>query len=166
MDDLVIWVDENDTELGTVPRKRAHEEGLLHRIAVVIVTDQNGNILIQERMSSKLDHSSAGHVEVGETYVQAAKRELYEELGMDSVELKYVGKGMTDEGALGGASVKHMYEVYTCSGEPKTLAEGEVKSVFWMKPEQVRREMEDPETAGKYTLTFPQTLRLFLDAGK
>jgi isopentenyldiphosphate isomerase len=166
MDDLVIWVDENDTELGTVTRKQAHEEGLLHRIAVVIVSDTDGNILVQERMNGKLDHSSAGHVDVGETYTQAAQRELYEELGIKTVELKYVGKGMTDEEILGGAPVKHIYEVFTCREEPQALAEGEVKSVFWMKPDDIRSEMENRETAHKYTLTFPQTLRLFLDAEK
>lgn len=166
MEDIVIWVDEYDNELGKVTRKQAHEEGLLHRIAVIIVTDPDGNVLVQERMSGKLDHSSAGHVSVGETYLQTATRELYEELGMNNVELKYIGKGVTDEEALGGGHVKHIYEVYTCSGEPKVLAEGEVKSVFWMSPNDILTEMKNPETVEKYTLTFPQTLRIFLDTKK
>lgn len=165
MEDLVIWVDENDNELGHVTRKRAHEEGLLHRIVVVMVTDAHGNILVQERMSGKLDHSSAGHVDIGETYIEAARRELYEELGMNT-ELKYAGKGMTDESKSGGGPVKHIYEVYYCTGEPKALAEGEVKSVFWESPSNLEFEMSNPVTAQRYTYTFPHTLQIFLSADK
>ena len=80
--DNVIWVDENDTELGIISRERAHREGLLHRIVVTYLTRPNGDILGQERMSGRLDHSSAGHVDPGESYLAAAKRELNEELGI------------------------------------------------------------------------------------
>ena len=160
MNNLVIWVDSNDKELGEVTRKEAHERALLHRIAVVMVIDGSGNFLVQERMSGKLDHSSAGHVDVGESYLQTAKRELCEELGMCDVELNYVGKGITDESKLGGPMVSHIYEVYSCIGMPGKLAEGEVKSVFWKKPEELMTEMLDPRTRDKYTLTFPETLRL------
>jgi len=161
MEDLVVWVDENDKELGHVTRGRAHCEGLLHRTAAVVVRDDKGNILIQERMSGKLDYSSAGHVNVGETYLETATRELKEELGIEGVELEYVGKGMTDEAEHGGDPVKHIYHVFTCTSAPTKLAEAEVKSVFWKSIQELLEEVKNPDTAKKYTPTFVQTLQSF-----
>lgn len=73
----VIWVDENDAVLGEVDREKAHKEGLLHRVAAIYLVNDRGEILVNERAKDGyLDHSSAGHVDVGESYLEAAKREL------------------------------------------------------------------------------------------
>lgn len=92
MTELVEWIDKNDKVLGVVPLKKAHGEFLLHKIAVVYVVNSDGQILVQERLSGRLDHSAAGHVDPGESYEQAAKRELCEELGICGVELLEIGE--------------------------------------------------------------------------
>ena len=43
------------------------------------------------------DQSAGGHVDEGETYEEAAKRELKEELGIDNVGLKKVTKFYTEQ---------------------------------------------------------------------
>lgn len=83
----VIVVDENDQVVGTMDKAEAHRTGVLHRIAVVYVENPAGQILVQVRSNGRLDHSAAGHVDVGESYLEAAQRELHEELGVSGVEL-------------------------------------------------------------------------------
>ena len=63
----VIWVDENDNVLGEVSVKKAHQEGLWHKISVVYLTNNNDQILVKKRTDGKLDHSAAGHVDAGES---------------------------------------------------------------------------------------------------
>lgn len=95
--ELLYRVDEDDKVLGSVERRRAHQEGLLHRSGMVFLRRSDGRVLIQHRSDSKetfpgcLDASVAFHVSYGETYDSAAARELTEETGV-SAPLRYVGK--------------------------------------------------------------------------
>lgn len=159
----VLWVDENDNVLGEVERGKAHREGILHRIAVIYLTRPDGTILIQERVSGRLDHSAAGHVDIGESYLDAAKRELKEELGVD-VDLVKVGKTISDEVEYGTKNhIRHIFEVFKCEAEPVVLAESEVKSVFWDYPRKILEEMKNDVDNNKYTGGFKASLKLFLE---
>jgi isopentenyldiphosphate isomerase len=88
MDEWVEQVDERDRVLGVVPRSEAVRRGLLHRVAVTVCRDAGGRILVHRR-SQRLSrfpglHEVAvgGAVAVGESYEDAAVRELAEELGV------------------------------------------------------------------------------------
>lgn len=86
--EILEVVDSQDKVIGTATRKEIHKLGLLHRAVHIFVFNQAGQIYIQRRSISKdrhaekLDSSAAGHVDPGETYEQAAIRELQEELGI------------------------------------------------------------------------------------
>jgi len=156
----VIWVDEKDTVLGEVTREKAHKEGLLHRVATIYLMNNNGEILINERAKDGyLDHSSAGHVDVGESYLDAAERELGEELGVTGVELKDIGSTYSqDKGAAFNS--RHMFRIFVCDASPVKLKEDEVKSVFWQKPSEVLQDMgKNPE---KYTGGFKESIKVFI----
>ena len=90
-------VDEQDEVVGSVNRDRAHSEEILHRSGIVFLQRSSREILIQYRSSRKTifpscyDASAAFHVTFGETYADAASRELKEETGV-STELRNVGK--------------------------------------------------------------------------
>jgi len=66
----------------------AHEQGIWHRSAHVWIVNSKKEILFQQRSLSidnypgKWDVSAAGHISAGESYLQAAKREVWEELGV------------------------------------------------------------------------------------
>ncbi|MEO8637413.1 MAG: NUDIX domain-containing protein [Candidatus Taylorbacteria bacterium] len=158
----VIWVDENDAVLGEVDREKAHKEGLLHRVAAIYLVNDRGEILVNERAKDGyLDHSSAGHVDVGESYLEAAKRELEEELGVLGVDLQDIGlAGSQGEGEI--FKRLHMFRVYVCKATPVKLKEDEVKRVFWANPKDIAEDMKvNPK---KYTGGFMKTLKLFLSA--
>ena len=166
--DIVTHIDENDCELGEVTRERAHKEGLLHRVAVIYVFDEAGNILVQERRDDGLfDHSSAGHVDSGETPLAAALRELGEELGIFDVSLKEVGTVFSEErNPEKSIHKRHLFKVYSCVAVPGKLQEAEVKSVHFEDPERVFEKIKNDSLHALYTKGFEVSLGLLLDTIK
>jgi len=80
-------VDEQGRIVGRAPRALCHRTpALLHRAAHVIVTDGAGRIYLQKRalnkdiQPGKWDTSVGGHVDAGEDFEAAARREMREEL--------------------------------------------------------------------------------------
>lgn len=100
-DELFIVVDKNDKVIGYQPRSATHKNRLLHRTVAVAVFNDKGEILLQKRgmnvdVSPGLYSLSAtGHVSKGETYKQAAEKELREELGIEG-KLKFEKKIIRD----------------------------------------------------------------------
>lgn len=94
MPELITVVDKNDRVLRCLPSKLIHAQELRHREIVVYLTNAAGQILVQKRDGGYLDHSVAGHVRKGETYLQAALREIKEEVGLNLKprDLKRLGK--------------------------------------------------------------------------
>ncbi|MEW2117882.1 NUDIX domain-containing protein [Streptomyces sp. NPDC005474] len=89
VDELVERVDDQDRGLGmVVSRRQAIREGWLHRVAVTVCRDERGRILVHRR-SEQLSRFPGLHevmvggaLAVGESYEEAAAREMAEELGI------------------------------------------------------------------------------------
>lgn len=159
----VIHIDENDCELGIVSREEAHRTGLLHRVVIIYVFDKEGNILIQERLDGTLDHSSAGHVDPGETYLEAAERELGEELGIFGVTLEQLGILRADEILPEvGKNTKHLYAVFSCTATPGKIQEEEVKSVYFENPVAVLKKIQNDPRHQVYARGFAKSLPFLL----
>ena len=90
-DELFDIVDAHDHVIGQAPRRQVHAQNLLHRAVHVIVHDAAGRVFLQQRSHVKdtfpgcWDSSCSGHLDSGENYLQAARRELGEELGCRDV---------------------------------------------------------------------------------
>ncbi|MFC2143345.1 NUDIX domain-containing protein [Candidatus Aenigmatarchaeota archaeon] len=88
-------VDEDDNVIGRATRKECHSNNkLIHRGVHIFVFNSKGEILLEKRSMKKDLYPGvwgdvAGHVDSGETYEEAAKRELKEEIGVEA-ELKRV----------------------------------------------------------------------------
>lgn len=88
MDELVERVDEQDELLAVVSRGEAIRRGWLHRIATVVCRDPTGRTLVHRRphdasrFPGGFNWMLGGAVEAGESYEEAAARELAEELGV------------------------------------------------------------------------------------
>jgi isopentenyl-diphosphate delta-isomerase type 1 len=86
-DELFDVVDLDDRVIGQSPRREVHARNLLHRAIHVLIHDIDGRLFLQRRSPAKdtfpgcWDSSCSGHVDAGEDYVTAARRELGEELG-------------------------------------------------------------------------------------
>jgi 16S rRNA (adenine1518-N6/adenine1519-N6)-dimethyltransferase len=83
-------VDQKDRVLRAAPRGEVHGNNLLHRAVHILIFGENDDIYLQKRSRWKdrhplvWDSSAAGHVAAGEEYDSAAKRELMEELGINT----------------------------------------------------------------------------------
>src|SRR3989344_5196687 len=95
-DEFIPIVNKHDRVLKYLSGKeKIHSQGLRHREVVVYILDTKNQILVQERRDNgTLDHSVAGHVRKGETYLHAALREIEEEVGLKLKphDLKKIGK--------------------------------------------------------------------------
>ncbi len=95
-------VDERDRVLGVVDRDEAIRAGWLHRVATVVCRDGAGGIFVHRRPEDSTRFPGhynwliGGAVAVGESYEEAASRELTEELrvrGRPRFVLKFLCEG-------------------------------------------------------------------------
>jgi isopentenyl-diphosphate Delta-isomerase len=90
-------VNEKDEVIGKEERNKAHENHLLHRAIVILISNDKDEILLQLRKSTKKQYplfwaSSVGaHVTSGENPMHCALREMKEEIGINAG-IEYVGK--------------------------------------------------------------------------
>ena len=139
-------IDENENVLYQTGFREAHDKSLLHRFCRVLVLNDDGEMVLHVRGSiisdaGKLD-ASGGHLNVGETYVQAAIRELQEEMGITvtAEQLTEIGR-IEDrdrphvENMIGRVFVVH-------HNGPYTIEEGELETLKLLKPEHFTNFME------------------------
>ncbi len=108
--ELVVLVDENDNETGTMEKLEAHQKALLHRAISVFVFDGEGRVLLQKRHKDKYHsrsqwaNAACSHPRQGEVPFMTARRRLQEEMGFDCT-LRFlfrelyrhdVGNGLTE----------------------------------------------------------------------
>jgi len=89
-DELFIVVDEHDNVIGHKKRHECHHDpSLIHRAVELFIFDSKGRVLLQKRSRTKdiragfWSTSVGGHVGKGESYEDAMKREVTEELGIE-----------------------------------------------------------------------------------
>lgn len=114
MDDLVEVVDKEDRIVRIASKSEAHKNCLPHRISAVFIFNEKGELIVQRRAKRKnglLDNSVAGHVSVGETYIQAALRELKEEAGV-TLDLVEIGAFYSDESIREAFKIIHIITLY------------------------------------------------------
>lgn len=87
-DELLEIVDDQDEPVLVVSAIEARRQKLLRRVVLVLLHDATGRLYLQRRSKQKIafpglwDVSASGHVRAGESRDDAARRELYEELGV------------------------------------------------------------------------------------
>lgn len=93
--DKVVLVDDNDKVLGEMEKMAAHYEALLHRAFSIIIFDDQGRMLLQQRALSKYHspglwtNACCSHPQLHEAYRLGAEERLMAELGF-TVALKEV----------------------------------------------------------------------------
>ncbi len=86
-EEKVVLVDEDDNQIGLMPKMEAHLKGKLHRAFSIIIFNSDRKILLQKRASTKYhtpnlwSNTCCSHQREGEDNINAGKRRLNEEMG-------------------------------------------------------------------------------------
>lgn len=160
-------VNENDEPIGGASLDEIHSKGLLHRIAFVMVESPEGDLLLQLRGPNVAiyptcwDVSAGGHVDVGEDYLTAAKRELFEELGLQGYDLLFVDSyrdRLVIDGRIADRFNK-VYKVTISKSAPLNIAADEVLEARWFSLEEAKALVQNEPA--KVTNGLMQTLERY-----
>lgn len=138
-DEILDIVTEKDEVTGNASYQKIHSDRLMHHVAIAMVINSSGKVLLQLRAKTKSAHplnwsfSMGGHVRHGETYTSGLKREAKEEIGVNFSENDFLLKG---EGILteqSGAKVfyKAFEVMYDGPVEEKTEEVDAIRFVSW-----------------------------------
>lgn len=151
-----FWIDivnERGDLLGVkLPVRIANEKGLWHHGCHVVITTPSGKMLVEKRAKKmifapgRLDISMGGYVDAGEMPMEAAVRELKEELGLvvspKDLKLIEVGKASTYRPSYKTTSrvIGHVYHLKLKEENPKLdIQKKEVDEVFFLTKRQIQQ---------------------------
>ncbi len=101
---------------------------VIPRVLVFLFRDQKVLLIkgaATKRIWANLWNGVGGHVEAGESILNAARRELLEETGLFCADLTFCGQVMVDVGENPGIGI-HVFKGEQLSGDLKHSAEGEI----------------------------------------
>ncbi|MBW2990317.1 NUDIX domain-containing protein [Candidatus Woesearchaeota archaeon] len=114
--DFIDVVDEKDNVIGKDTKDNKFKKEFISRVSVIFILDDNKNLLIVKRSPNKksfpnrYDISVCGNVDSGESYEEAAHRELKEELGIEC-KLEFLDKYL-NETEEKGIILKHFSSIF------------------------------------------------------
>lgn len=163
----MILVDEDDRQIGLMAKMEAHERAVLHRAFSVFLMNDAGQIMLQQRAANKYHspllwtNTCCSHQRNGETNLEAGKRRLWEEMGIQA-ELRevfsFIYKAPFDNGLT-----EHEYDhvmLGRFNGKPEVNTE-EVADWKWMTPQAIRDDIaQNPQS---YTAWFKIIFEKFYD---
>lgn len=146
-EELVILVNENDEQIGLMPKMEAHEKAVLHRAFSVFIFNDKNELLLQQRAAHKYHspllwtNTCCSHQRNGESNIAAGKRRLKEEMGFEcelNEVTSFIYKAPFDNG-LTEHELDHIL-IGMYSKNPFINAD-EVANFKWMKLEDVKRDI-------------------------
>jgi len=148
MVELLNVVDENDSLIKGEERKIVHSSTLWHRGIHVFVYNSGRKLLTQLRSPTKdkypntYDCSISGQVNFGESYETTATRELEEELGIKSVDIKPVLHFRMPY----GPQDYHVCKLFKCVYGGKVKPNEEISEIKFFKMSELKKVIkEKPE---------------------
>jgi 8-oxo-dGTP pyrophosphatase MutT (NUDIX family) len=133
--ELVDVIDDGGVVVGQATRAEVRAGHLRHRTAFIAVVSTDGERLLTHQRAdwkdvwpSRFDLAFGGVLAAGESFADAAVRELAEEAGLVGVPLEPLGAGRYDDG-----EVREHAEGYLARSDgPFTFADGEVVATEWV----------------------------------
>ena len=158
IEEQVILVDEQDNQIGLMPKMEAHEKAQLHRAFSVFVFNKDKELMLQQRAASKYHspllwtNTCCSHQRHGETSIEAGKRRLQEEMGF-VCELEEVFSFLYKAEFDNGLTEHELDHVMVGSFENDPIInKEEVESFKWMKLEDVKNDIKN--NPNEYTAWF------------
>ena len=147
----ITVVDEHDENPRPERFINAIREGLIRRtVGVMVVNSGEQKVLFPKRSMDlmiepgKLGISAGGQVDFGETCDEAARRELHEELGIKTSELRKLKKHYREYKARTGDTIRAFGTVYVYEhdGGDINFDTHEVTELVWLTPTEIDEKLE------------------------
>ncbi len=146
--DSLILVDETDQEVGCMSKALCHAgQGVLHRAFSLLIFNEAGELLIQQRAASKRlwplywSNSCCSHPRGAETLQAATQRRLWEELGMTcSLQFLYKFQYQAQYDASGAENELCSVFIGRTREEPRINA-AEIGDWCWIGPQALTAEI-------------------------
>ncbi len=158
MEEQVILVNEQDEQIGLMPKLEAHQKGVLHRAFSVFIFNDKNELMMQQRALGKYHspglwtNTCCSHQRDGESSIEAGMRRLDEEMGFttDLTEAtSFIYKAPFDNGLT-----EHEFD-HVLTGkfnEDPDINREEVESWKWMPLEEVAKDIR--KNPNDYTAWF------------
>ena len=146
-EEQVILVNENDEQIGLMPKMEAHEKAVLHRAFSVFIFNSNNELMLQQRAAHKYHspllwtNTCCSHQRDGETNIEAGTRRLQEEMGFTTSLIEttsFIYKAPFDNG-LTEHELDHIMIGYY--EQAPVINPDEVEDWKWMPLEDVRTDI-------------------------
>jgi isopentenyl-diphosphate delta-isomerase len=162
--ETVVLVNEKNEVLGYSEKLEAHQKGLLHRAISVIIFNDKGEMLIQQRGLKKYhwagiwSNTCCSHPRKEETFKQAAERRLYEELGFKTPlteAFHFIYKAYDAPSGL----TEHEYDTVFTGKYNNTFKfnHDEIAAIEWISPALLKEDIN--KNPNKYSFWFKIILR-------
>ena len=146
-EEQVILVDENDKQIGVMPKMEAHQKAVLHRAFSVFIFNDKNELMLQQRALQKYHspglwtNTCCSHQREGETNIEAGKRRLKEEMGFVTELLEttsFIYKVPFDNGLT-----EHEYDHVMVGyyNEVPNINKDEVADWKWMSLDEVEKDL-------------------------
>lgn len=146
-EEQVILVDENDKQIGVMPKMEAHQKAVLHRAFSVFIFNDKNELMLQQRALQKYHspglwtNTCCSHQREGETNIEAGKRRLKEEMGFVTELLEttsFIYKAPFDNGLI-----EHEYDHVMVGyyNEVPNINKDEVADWKWMSLDEVKKDL-------------------------
>ncbi|MDG6920261.1 MAG: NUDIX domain-containing protein [Nitrososphaerota archaeon] len=165
-EERVDVVDEHDSVVSESTLGECLKRGLLHRAVAVVVSRPDGRVLLQRRslkdpwQPGMWTLSCTGHVKKGESYRDAAVRELAEELGLRS-SLEGIGRYLIPPIREGALVEREWVSLFAASSDASARIDlAEVETVAEFDREELNAMMESGELTPDAAMLLHEYLRL------
>lgn len=140
-------VNEQDEIIGYKDREDRNLEDII-RITAIWITDENGNILLQQRKfdkkvnPNKWGPAASGTIEEGESYDSNAYKELEEETGIKDIQL-VKSKNFFGRTTSGGRRFAQLYLGKVSRDQKLIPQESEVQQLKWFSVNEFKNFLKE-----------------------
>lgn len=162
-DELIDVIDEAGNVLEQRGFREVHNLGLLHRFCRVLLMNTQGEFILHtvgmdNKNIGKLD-APGGHLDAGETYEQAAIRELYEEMNVKLNESDLVFLGTIEDRSTPKYENMIGQAYLAIHDGPYAIEEDEIDAVYALSQEEMKRFTQT--NPNHFTTKLLQTYKLW-----